>query len=402
MTKLPLVVLAAGKGTRLLPLTATTPKPLLKIQGKSILEHTLSNLSEYISELILVTGYLPDSFIALFGSEWNGIPVIIVNQEEQKGTGHALYSAKSSINGDWFYCIYGDDLYSKELFAQLAEQEGNAVVGKRIENWEKYGVLKTSENGELEQFIEKPTEFISDIANTGAYKFHKTIFDSFNGIKPSERNELEIPDMVMGLHKFMPFKVVASENVWMPIGYPWNLLDIAEYILSSQASDIKGLVENGAVIKGKIQLGEGSVIKAGSYIDGDVYIGKNCSIGPNTYIRKFASIGDDCKIGANTEIKGSIIGDSSAVPHLSYLPDSILGNHVQYSGGTITADLKHDNSNVKSMVNGDLVDTGKRKFGTVMGDNAKTGINTTIYPGRKIWNNCSTLPGQIVKEDVIA
>ncbi len=399
MAKLPLVVLAAGKGTRLQPLTNTVPKPLLKVQGKSILEHTLQGAVEHISEIVLVTGYFAEAFEKVFGSEWNGIFVKYVRQEEQKGTADALQMARDHVQSDWFYAMYADDYYSPKLFADIAKEEGNAVVGKKSENWQKYGVLKANTEGLLEQFIEKPAEFVSDIVNTGIYRLNKSIFSTYEAISPSSRNEMELPDMVNELMKIEKVSVMVTEAVWLPVGYPWHLLDLAEYLLGNMQSSINGLVENGTVIKGKVQVGEGSVIKAGTYIEGNVYIGKNCTIGPNTYIRKFASIGDNTLIGANTEVKGSIIGDNTKVPHLAYVPDSILGNNVNYAAGTITADLKHDGSNVKSMINGELVDTGKRKFGTVMGDNSKTGINTTIYPGRKIWNDMMTMPGEVVKED---
>lgn len=399
MAKLPLVVLAAGKGTRLLPLTNTVPKPLLQVQGSSVLEHTLNGAKDYISELIIITNYLSEAFEQKFGTAWNDIPVKIVKQQEPKGTGDALFSAKEAVSSDWFYCIYGDDYYAPEYFASISKEEGSTIMGKVKEDWQNYGVLKVSENGDLEEFVEKPTEFISDIANLGIFRFHKDIFDTYSSINPSSRNEMEIPDMVMELKKKMSFKVIKTDYVWIPVGYPWHLLDLAEYLLNRQASDIKGMVEPGAIIKGKVQLGEGSVIKSGSYIDGNVFIGKNCVIGPNAYIRNFASIGDDCHVGASVEIKGSILGNGTKVPHLSYIPDSVLGNNVNYAGGTIAANLKHDGSNIKSMVNDELIDTGKRKFGTVMGDTAKTGIHTSIYPGRKIWNGKSTLPGEIVTED---
>lgn len=400
MTKLPLVVLAAGKGTRLQPLTNTVPKPLLKVQGKAVLEHTLENIQEFISEIIIVVSYMPESFETYFSENWNGIPVKIVKQQEPIGTGNALYSAKDVIQGDWFYTIYGDDYYGKDLFEGLTNQEGAAIIGKETENWQRYGVFAVDEQNQLVSFVEKPQEFISNLVNPGCFKLHRSIFDTYANLQASPRGEMEINNMIMDLKKVMPVQIVHSTGLWMSLGYPWDLLDLAEYILSVSSSNIQGVVENGAVVKGKLQLGEGSVIKAGTYIDGDIYIGKNCSIGPNTYIRKFASIGDNCTIGANTEIKSSIIGDGSKVPHLAYLPDSILGNNVNYAAGSITADLKHDGSNIRSMVNGELVDTGKRKLGTIIGDNAKTGINTTIFPGRKIWNDKVTMPGEIVKEDI--
>jgi bifunctional UDP-N-acetylglucosamine pyrophosphorylase/glucosamine-1-phosphate N-acetyltransferase len=211
---------------------------------------------------------------------------------------------------------------------------------------------------------------------------------------------MESTDMVTAYAVKNPVTVISSDDRWIPIQYPWHLLDAAEHILSTMDSQIDGTVEEGAVIKGKLMLGKNSTIKAGAYIEGHVFIGENCEVGPNCYIRKFASIGNDCVIGHAVEIKGSVLGDNTKVPHLSYVPDSVLGNNVNYAGGTITANLKHDHSNVNCMVNGELVDTGRSKFGTVIGDNAKLGIHTIIYPGRKIDNDKSTLPGDIVKEDI--
>src|SRR3989338_271328 len=92
--------------------------------------------------------------------------------------------------------------------------------------------------------------------------------------------------------------------------------------------------------------------------------------------------------------------EKATIPHHNVLGDSIIGEHVNLGAGTIVANLRHDNGNVKSMVHGSLQDTGRRKFGVVIGDHAKTGVNTIIYPGRKLWPNTTTLPGEIIKKDV--
>lgn len=124
-------------------------------------------------------------------------------------------------------------------------------------------------------------------------------------------------------------------------------------------------------------------------------IGSGCVIGPNCFIRPGTAIGDRCKVGNAVEIKNSIIGDRSSVGHLSYIGDSILGSEVNIGGGTITANLRHDQATVSVRVNGVLVDTSRRKFGAVIGDRVHTGIHTSIYPGRLLGND--TFPGEIVK-----
>ena len=92
--------------------------------------------------------------------------------------------------------------------------------------------------------------------------------------------------------------------------------------------------------------------------------------------------------------------DGAAVPHLSYVGDSVIGVGANLGCGTITANFRHDGKNHKSMIRGELVDTGRRKFGAIVGDDVHTGINTSIYPGRKLWPGTSTLPGEIVSSDV--
>jgi NDP-sugar pyrophosphorylase family protein len=183
--------------------------------------------------------------------------------------------------------------------------------------------------------------------------------------------------------------------------YPWDLLAIQEKILSALAEDeISGEVHPAAVIEGKIKLGKGSRILPGVFIEGNVVIGENCKIGPNCYIRGNTSIGDRCHIGQSVEVKNSIILSGTNVGHLSYVGDSILGENVNFGAGTLVSNLRHDGRNHGSIVSGKRVDTGRRKFGTVVGDGAHTGIGTLIYPGRKIGLGKTTLPGECVKRDV--
>ena len=147
-------------------------------------------------------------------------------------------------------------------------------------------------------------------------------------------------------------------------------------------------------------LGKGSRVLPGVYIEGKVLIGDGCKIGPNCYIRGATSIGDQCHVGQSVEIKNSILEKGTHVGHLSYVGDSILGERVNFGAGTVTSNLRHDGANHRTMVSGALVDTGRRKFGCVAGDGCHTGINTSIYPGRKLGVDSSTRPAAVVQRDV--
>ncbi len=185
------------------------------------------------------------------------------------------------------------------------------------------------------------------------------------------------------------------------IRYPWDLLRINEEIVGGLSGNrIEGTLSPRAEVEGYLWLGEGSRVLPGVYIEGNVVIGKNCKIGPNCYLRGATSIGDACHIGQAVEIKNSILMTGCSVGHLSYVGDSILGEKVNFGAGTITANLRHDGANHRSMVQGQLIGTGRRKLGVVAGDHVHTGINTSFYPGRKLWPGTGTPPGAIVAEDV--
>lgn len=186
------------------------------------------------------------------------------------------------------------------------------------------------------------------------------------------------------------------------IRYPWDLLKANEQFVAALSEDrIEGDVHPLAVIEGRIHLGNGSRILPGVFIEGHVIIGENCKIGPNCYLRGNTTVGNNCHIGQSVEIKNCLILSKTNVGHLSYVGDSVLGEKVNFGAGTTTSNLRHDGGNHTSRVNGKLVDTGRRKFGTIVGDGVHTGINTSIYPGRKIWPNTSTLPGEIVRKDIL-
>lgn len=187
------------------------------------------------------------------------------------------------------------------------------------------------------------------------------------------------------------------------IRYPWDILSANErYVSSLRENLIEGEVHPTAVIEGVIHVGPGTRILPGVFIEGNVIIGANCKIGPNCYIRGNTSIGNNCHIGQAVEIKNCLILSRTNVGHLSYVGDSVLGERVNFGAGTIVSNLRHDGRNHRSMVNGELIDTGRRKFGCIVGDGVHTGIHTTIYPGRKLWPDTSTRPGEIVSKDLMA
>ncbi len=176
----------------------------------------------------------------------------------------------------------------------------------------------------------------------------------------------------------------------------WKLLENSENAAKSIKTKISGQVEGGVVIKGQIVVCSGTVVKSGSRIEGNVFIGENCTIGPNAYLRNGTIIADKCHIGTS-EIKNSIILAGSNVPHFSYVGDSVIGRRCNLGAGTKIANLRHDNSNVKVMLRGKKVDSGRRKLGALLFDDVKCGVNSSINCGAILAKGSKVAPNEFVK-----
>ena len=394
------VIMAAGKSTRTYPLTLTQPKPLLKVMNKPILEHQLDALSSFVDEVVIVVGYRKEMIESVFDSSYKNVKLTYVEQKEQLGTGHALLQC-SGLLTEPFLVLNGDDLYAPSDLEKLTTMKQAALV-KRVSDPRLYGIYEITENGRVLRLVEKPTEIFSDIANVGAYKFTPEIFPVLANVLPSERGEIELTSAIQLLAERSDFRVVFMEGYWFPVAYPWHLLDANEYWLNTFLThSICGEVSPHAHLNGRISIGEGTVIRSGVVIDGPVCIGKNCSIGPNCWLRPGTSIGNGCRVGQAVEIKNSILMDGAACPHLSYVGDSVLGENVNFGAGTITANVRHDGKTVHSIVKDVPVDSGRRKLGAIVGANVHTGINTSIYPGRKLWPDTFSYPGEAIRKDVM-
>ena len=194
-------------------------------------------------------------------------------------------------------------------------------------------------------------------------------------------------------------EVVEPDPESRMITYPWDLLKLNEELVGAMTENrIEGTIRPGVTIDGVVALGEGSVMLPGVYVEGNAVFGKNCKIGPNCYIRGNTSVGDNCHIGQAVEIKNSVLQDKVSVGHLSYVGDSVVGSRVNFGAGTVTSNLRHDGQNHRWRIGDRLIETGRRKFGAVIGENVHTGIHTAIFPGRRIPANSETRPGQVIEK----
>lgn len=208
------VILAAGKGLRMKPLTEEIPKPLIEINGKSFLKRQLIELNKAgIKEVVIVVGYLKEKIIEEFGERFEGIDLKYVFQEEQKGTAHGLLYAKEFIEED-FIQVNADLIFESELIEELKDKQGNVLVLRKVDSAKGFGLVQV-EKEKVTGLIEKPSEeqekkLKKKLVNCGIYKFTPEIFNAIERISLSERNELELTDAI---------KLLIEKNKveWIPV-----------------------------------------------------------------------------------------------------------------------------------------------------------------------------------------
>ncbi len=393
------VILVAGEGTRMRPLTSSCPKVMLPVANRPMLEHIVTSaISAGVDGFVFITGYQEETIIEHFGngSEWN-TSIEYVHQEKQLGTANAIGYAREHVK-DTFLVLNGDMLINPSHISSLLERKEDAVLTvKQVDNPTQFGVIAT-EGDRVVSIVEKPEVPPSDLANAGIYMFNGSIFDMIDRTELSPRGEYEITRSIeLLLEEGADVGYRLLEDEWIDIGRPWDLLDANKVLLSDAKAYCKGLVEGNATLIGEVQIGEGTLVRNGSYIIGPVVIGEGCDIGPNCFIRPSTAIGNDVHIGNAVEIKNSIIMDGTKIGHLSYVGDSIIGRACNFGAGTKVANLRHDGKNIKVTLKGKRTDTGRRKLGVIMGDDVHTGINTSINVGAVMDTGSSTGPGEIVK-----
>jgi UDP-N-acetylglucosamine diphosphorylase / glucose-1-phosphate thymidylyltransferase / UDP-N-acetylgalactosamine diphosphorylase / glucosamine-1-phosphate N-acetyltransferase / galactosamine-1-phosphate N-acetyltransferase len=402
------IILTAGEGTRMRPLTVTKPKTMLQVGGKPILQYNVEALRDAgIKDITMVVGYREEIIKEYFRNGTHlGVNINYVTQEERLGTAHAIGSTRDTVDGS-FIILNGDIIVDPILIEDLivkyqVENARSVLVLTEVEDPSSFGVVEL-DNEKIINIIEKPEpgKAPSNLINAGIYLFDEKIFEAIDKTEKSQRGEYEITDslliQVKNGEKVMGLR---SENNWIDIGRPWELLDVNEYFLKDLKTDIQGELEEGVTIHGPVFVGKDTIIRSGTYIMGPVYIGENCDIGPNTLLRKYTSLGNDVSAGNAVEIKNSIIMDHTNVNHLTYVGDSIIGAECNIAAGTNIANLRFDDGNVKILVKGNKTDSGRRKMGVVFGDGVKTGINSSFNPGVKIGVNSRIGAGAIVSKDL--
>ena len=405
--KLKAIILSAGEGSRMRPLTLTKPKTMLPVAGKPIIQYNIESLRDNgITDILLIVRYKEEIVRNYFGDGSDFGVNISYKTQKDLGTAKAISYGEDFID-DSIIVLNGDIILDDEIIHEIIKKYNylspdTLMLLTEVEDPSAFGVVEI-ENGNIKNIVEKPKreEAPSNLVNAGIYIFNKDIFDKIRETEISERGEYEITDSVS--LQIEDNKTVIGHKTskdWIDVGRPWELIEVNEELIGKLKTEIKGTVEAGAVIHGEVFLDEGSVIKAGVYIEGNVYIGKNCDIGPNSYIRGNTYFGDNVHVGNAVEIKNSIIMENTNVSHLSYVGDSVIGSNCNIAAGTNIANLRFDNATIKTKIKNQKIDSGRRKLGAIIGDSVKTGINSSFSPGVKVGHNSTIGSGVLLYEDL--
>ncbi|WP_460921044.1 sugar phosphate nucleotidyltransferase [Salinarchaeum chitinilyticum] len=431
------IVIAAGEGTRMRPLTDRRPKPLLPVGAETLIQRIMDQCLGPVDRFVLVVGYRAEAIREQVGEDHRGVPVEYVEQSEPRGTAHAIGRARELVDRR-FLALNGDVLVDDGIVENLADAGGTAMAVRSVPDPRNYGVVETewdATSPRVTGLVEKPREPASDLINAGLYAFEPSIFDAIDRIGASPRGEYELTDaIVREIENGTTVRAVEHEGTWLDVGRPWELLAATEHVLGQlgrgELADggdedqtatgdaegrtdgdggtepetgarrrIEGAVETDVHFDGPVVVEAGARVRSGSYVEGPVVIREGADVGPNAYVRGATVLGPDARVGNAVEVKNSLLLSGATVGHLSYVGDSILGRDVNFGAGTTVANLRHDDETVRTSVNGDHVDTGRRKFGVVVGDGAKTGIDTSLDAGVQLSTDARTGPGETVLRD---
>jgi bifunctional UDP-N-acetylglucosamine pyrophosphorylase/glucosamine-1-phosphate N-acetyltransferase len=401
------LILAAGKGARLWPITADIPKTMIRVLKKPLLEWLVEGILPDARRIAIVVGYKRGVVENYFAAKPYADKIVFVEQREQRGTGHAVLQARDALaDSDAFIIGSGDHFFAPsfyELVRREAAKNENAFffTAKGVDDVRELGVWRIDAGGRPTQIAEKQGGG-PGLANLNWARVPRDFFDYLERVRESPRGEIELTDAYAEFARRNDCGLVRYDGFWSGVEFFFHYLDANAFALRELMRDgIEGEVEEGAELKGKVFVGKGSVVRAGTRIEGPAFIGENCVIGPHAFVRGGTTIEDHCHIGSS-EIKNSVVMSYSNAPHYTYIGDSVVCEDVNLGAGTTTANLRFDDAPIPIFdpKSGEKISSGRRKLGCVIGAQTRVGINASINCGVAIGRRCRIYPHTLVKANL--
>ena len=317
------VVLAAGEGTRLRPLTANRPKTMLPAADRPVLEHVLDVLVECgIERLCLVVGYRRERVQEHFGHDYRDVPITYIHQNKQLGSAHALQCAADEVDGP-ILVLNGDRVIDERIVEDVLDgfDGGPALAALEHPTPSEYGAVR-AERGRLTEFIEKPETDDFRLINAGVYAFNEAIFAAIERT-PRRAGELQLPDVIATLMHDGPVRAIETDGLWVDATYPWDLLYLTRELLSrgrisQPESEPKTWVAESArvhpdaTLQPPVVVGPDAEIAAGAVLGPNVAVGRNATVGANATLQD-ALLDSDCRIGPGTTLLDCVAGETATV-----------------------------------------------------------------------------------------
>ena len=398
------VILTAGEGTRLRPLTASRVKGMIPIANKPMLEHVISALAKNnIRDILMVVGYKKERIMAFFedGADF-GVKINYIEQKKQLGTAHALSEAQDKIKHR-FLVLPGDNIIAPEGITKLISNNKSdaSILITNSDIPSKYGVIGLV-GDKIEHIIEKPEvsgdlltkglpsifslalwehqeKSISNIISTGICNFQPKILKHLNNIMNEQKYNLT--DLIQYLiAQNVEVRGIKTES-WADAVYPWDILDMNAMALQNVSQTKSGRIEHGAIIRPPVVIGDDTVIRSNSYIKGPVMIGSGCEIGPNVCIMPSSSIGNNVTINPFTEVRHSIIMDDCKIGSSSTIANSVVS-----FGSTIGSHFVAESTIQEVKLETKQFET--KNIGSIIGEDSAIGHNVILASGIIVGANC--------------
>jgi len=374
------VILAAGEGMRVRPLTRGRPKALIPVANRPIIGYVIDALVKNgIRDIIVVVGYRKEQVTRYLNQL--DVPVTVVVQDKQLGTAHALRCAQPKITGN-FLLLPGDNYIDPGSIARIIDTE-NAMLIREHPYPSNFGVVLLH-GGNVTQILEKPEQAPSFMVSTGIFSLTPSFFDYMreNDITDAVTLMLEDGKTLHG--------IVADD--WQDAIYPWDLLKMNARLLPLIQPAREGTISRNATIIGPVRIGKGSTIGPNTVITGPVIIGEDCEIGANCCIMPDTSIGARVRVEPFCMVGNSLVMDDCVIGSHSRIVDSIM------SEGSILADHASTCTSASLMEIGDVIIRGS--FGAVLGDEVHAGP-FTAFKNCIVGNNVKIEGGKRVISSLI-
>ena len=370
------VILAAGEGRRLQPLTNRRPKPMLPVANRPLLEHVVEAVATAgIDRIVLVVGYRQERIRNHFGDgdDW-GVTIEYVEQATQLGTGHAVLQAESAID-DEFLVLNGDRLVDPALVSRVCDHvragDAPAMAVTTVERPREYGVVSSDGDGRVTQIEEKPEGPVdTNRINAGVYGFSPTIFDAIR--ETNVTGELALTATLNEIARERGVTAVPYNGRWLDVSNLWDLLTVNA-----------GLIEEDRPGSGDPSLGESVSVAADVALAGNVRIGANVTIGGST------AIGSNATIEANAVVENAVIFPDAVIGAGAVVRDAIVAGNARIGPNATIA------GGASTMVVGDAVHRDVDLSG-VVGDNASIGGGATLTEGAVVGDTVRTDAGVVI------